>query len=472
MFPGSVCISLTPKAVAEVVASATDGADCVEVRLDYLDDPEASREIRWGDLPVPAIATCRGRAEGGLFGGSRDDQLRILEQAVRNGARWVDVDYRFARQFSSAGVISSYHDFNSTPEDLRGLLDAVCQSPASVAKIATSVRTWSDNRRLLDLLDEPWPRPVIVIGMGALGQITRIVGPCRGSALTYASVGQPSAPGQLGLQELLDTYRFREIAPSTRLIGIVGNPVGHSRSPALHNKAFQVTGLDYVYMKFPVESVDDFFRNAERIGIEGFSVTIPHKVEVMRYLDDVTPEASAVGAVNTVYRDEGRWKGDNTDVYGVREALKGFDVRGKKVIVLGTGGAARAAVAALESAESVTVLSRTMEARTLDWSRPVNVDRLENYSGHEEDLLVNATPVGMTPDIDAMPIRGTIHADLVFDMIYSPGQTHLLSEATRQGKQVVTGTEMFVSQAARQFEIWTGQPAPEPVFGPSAALLE
>ncbi len=469
MFPGPICVSLTPKKAAEVFSSVVEGADCIEVRLDYLENPQASDRIAWRDLPAPVIAACRGRDQGGRFAGSIDDEMRILERAVRNGARWVDLDYRFAGQFSASEVIGSYHDFESTPEDLEGLLDAVCQSPVAVAKIATFVRTWSDNRRLLELLGKSWPKPVIVIGMGPMGQITRIIGPSRGSALTYTAIGARSAPGQLTLSELIDTYRFREIGRSTQLIGIVGNPVDHSQSPALHNSAFQAAGLNYVYMKFPVEHVDDFFDNAGPIGIEGFSVTIPHKVDVMRYLEQVSAEARVVGAVNTVYLDDGKWKGDNTDVHGIREALKGFNAQGKTVVVLGTGGAARAVVAALDSAESVTVLSRTREAGTLDWSRQVNVDRLENCSKYETDLLVNATPVGMTPDLESTPVSGTIHANLVFDMVYNPPRTRLLRDAVVQGKQVVAGTAMFVAQAARQFEIWTGHPAPEAVFGAPAA---
>ena len=472
MFPGPICVALTPSNAAEVFSPVTEGADCIEVRLDYLENPEASDLIEWGDLRAPAIATCRGRRQGGRFAGSIDDELRILERAVSNGARWVDMDFRFARGFPPADVIGSYHDFDSTPEDLEGLLDAVCQSPVAVAKIATFVRSWSDNRRLLKLLGKSWPKPVIVIGMGPMGQITRIIGPSRGSALTYTGVGDGSAPGQLALEELINTYRFREIGRATRFIGIVGNPVDHSESPALHNRAFQAAGLDYVYMKFPVERLDDFFDNAGPIGIKGFSVTIPHKVGVMPYLEQVTAEARTVGAVNTVCLDDGQWKGDNTDVHGIREALKDFDAHGKKVVVLGTGGAARAAVAALDSAESMTVLSRTREAGTLDWSRQVQVDRLENCSRYETDLLVNATPVGMTPDVEATPVSGTIHANVVFDMVYNPPRTRLLRDAEVQGKQVIAGTTMFVAQAARQFEIWTGHPAPESVFGAPAALLE
>ena len=432
MLPGPLCVALTPSSVADIFAAPISGADCVEARLDYLDDPDESSGVNWADLPVPTIATCRGQAQGGRFAGSIDDECRLLQCAVDNGARFVDIDYRFARSFDGAGVISSYHDFEGTPDDLEVLMDRVCSTSSEVAKIATTVNRWSDNRRLLGLLDRSWPKPVVVIGMGEMGQITRVLGPSRGSALTYASAGMASAPGQLGIRDLLDTYRFRKVGADTRVIGIIGNPVGHSRSPELHNRAFEDAGLDFVYLKFLVDDAGDFAKAFDQIGIVGFSVTIPHKVEIMRYLDGVTREAAAVGAVNTVYRSDGKWMGDNTDVHGIREALKGYDLKGRNVVILGTGGAARAAVAALGDAGSVTLLSRSRPAGSLEWSRSVNVDRIEHYASFREDLLINASPAGMTPNTDASPLSDPIHADTVFDMVYNPARTRLLREAQEQ----------------------------------------
>jgi 3-dehydroquinate dehydratase/shikimate dehydrogenase len=457
MLPGPVCVSLTPTRVSDIFEAPIEGADCVEARLDYLDDPAESSLVQWNDLPVPTIATCRGRSQGGRFGGTIDEELKLLAAAVRNGAQFVDVDYRFATEFGGAQVIGSYHDFERTPDDLDNLIEAVCRTPAAIAKVATMVRCWSDNRRLLALLDRPWPKPVIVIGMGEMGEITRVVGPSRGSVLTYSSAGQPSAPGQLGLTDIVDTYRVRDLVPETGLIGIVGNPVAHSRSPQLHNRAFHEAGLDFVYMRFKVDDVGDFFENAARIGIVGFSVTIPHKVEVMRYLDGVSPEAAAVGAVNTVYRRNGKWMGDNTDVYGIQESLKDVSLAESHVVILGSGGAARAAVAALGEAVSVTLLSRSREPGRLEWSRRVEVDSIDNYSKHDADLLINATPIGMSPDVDESPLSEPIRADVVFDMVYNPPRTRLMRDAEEQGRTTIGGTTMFVAQASRQFEIWTGR---------------
>ena len=465
MLPGPICVSLTPRRVEEIFSTDLDGADCVEARLDYLEDPEESTHTRWDSLKVPMIATCRGRDRGGMFDGSIDEELRILDRAAENGARFVDVDYRFARAFDGAEVIGSFHSFEETPRDLERLMETVCQSSVSVAKVATMVRSWGDNRRLLELLEKSWPKPVVVVGMGEMGQLTRIVGPLRGSALTYASSGRRSAPGQLSLEEVGKTYRLGKLTRATRLIGIIGQPVGHSRSPELHNRAFEALGIDYVYLKLPVEDLDDFLANADGIGIEGFSVTIPHKVEIVGRLSRLTAEAELTGAVNTVFRENGRWTGDNTDVHGIRRALAGVEIKGRKIVILGTGGAARAAVAAVEEAASITLLSRRHARGTLRWSREVRIDRLDRIADYDCDLLINATPVGMAPDEDRCPVAAPIAADVVFDMVYNPAETRLLGAAAEQGKRTISGTKMFLAQAARQFEIWTGRPAPEEVFG-------
>ena len=469
MLPGPVCVALTPKRVSDVFDVPVSGADCVEVRLDYLDDPREAASVQWRDLPVPVIATCRGRERGGQFDGSIGQEIGILERAAGNGAGFVDIDYRSAVPIAGAEVIASCHDFDGTPDDVADVLARVCDAPGTVAKIATTVRSWTDNRRLMDLLARPWPKPVIVVGMGPTGEMTRVVGPGRGSALTFASSGTPSAPGQLGLDELVDTFRVRSIGPDTGLVGIVGNPVGHSRSPALHNRAFRDAGLDLVYLRFPVEDVGDFFANAEPLGIVGFSVTIPHKVEIMRYLDGMSREAASVGAVNTVYRKDGKWMGDNTDVHGIRMALKGVETGGARVVVLGSGGAARAAVAALDNAASITLLSRTRDAGRLEWSRPIDVDRIENYGRYQPDILINATPVGMWPDVDRIPVEGPLRARVVFDMVYNPVRTRLLEQAGAEGSVTIPGTAMFLAQAARQFEIWTGCPSETDAFRAGAA---
>jgi 3-dehydroquinate dehydratase type I len=250
--PGALCVSLTPRSLDEVFSSDLTGADCAEVRLDYLDNPQESVHARWDRLPVPVIATCRGRERGGRFGGSVEEEISILQSAVENGAKFVDIDYRSARSFPGAQVIASFHDFEKTPADIDSVLDNACAGPGDIAKVATFVNAWADNQRLLSLLGRRWPKPVIVIGMGEVGQITRIIGPSRGSFLTYAAATNASAPGQLSVTEMLDIHR----------------------------------------------------------GIAGFSITAPYQTAVIPFLDGLTAAARKAGAANTVSLQDGKWIGD------------------------------------------------------------------------------------------------------------------------------------------------------------------
>jgi 3-dehydroquinate dehydratase/shikimate dehydrogenase len=284
-----------------------------------------------------------------------------------------------------------------------------------------------------------------------MGQITRLLGPSRGSFLTFAAAGRQAAPGQLSAAEMNGTYRFRRIQPSTKLLGILGMPVAHSLSPTFHNKAFETADLDFAYVKLPAPDLQDFMAHAKAVGLSGFSVTIPHKVAVMEHLSHITPEARATGAVNTVSEGSEGWAGDNTDVAGVAAALRSvnFDPKGKTVVILGRGGAAKAAVAAMRGARQVLMVGR---------------DEVAAAGRFACDLLVNATPIGMHPDADAIPCEGPLAANVVFDLVYNPAVTRLLVSAAAQGKTTISGDAMFAAQAARQFEIWTGRPAPPGIY--------
>jgi len=209
--------------------------------------------------------------------------------------------------------------------------------------------------------------------------------------------------------------------------------------------------LDFAYMKLPAPDIQDFMENAKSVGLSGFSVTIPHKIAVMPFLSQVTKAASAVGAVNTVSEENGNWIGDNTDVRGVEAALQsvGFESRGKKVVIMGRGGGAKAAAAAVRDAKDISTLSRT---------------EVSNAGSVACDLLINATPVGMFPNVSESPVSGSISATVVFDMVYNPRETALLKSAKSQGKTTIPGMRMFLAQAARQFEIWTKQPAPREIY--------
>lgn len=463
MFPGPVCLSFAPRKLQEVLEASAEGADCIEVRLDYLEDVREVHGFRWDRLAKPAIATCRGTAFGGRFDGSSADEVALLDNALARGAAWIDVDYRLTAELRDPGrAIASFHSFEETPANLEAILREARGQRTAAVKIATTCNTWRDVRALMDLLRQPGDPPLIIAGMGEIGQLTRILGPAHGSALTFVSPGTSdalkTAPGQLTIEELLTTFRFRKLRQSTRVFGVLGFPVSHSLSPQIQNRGFDQTDFDGVYVRLPAPDLDDFFQNARSLGIEGLSVTIPHKTAVLKFLSDLTPEAREVGAVNTVFTSGGQWHGDNTDVEGVREAFRSvlFDPAGKTIVILGSGGAARAAAAASKQARDVIVLSRRTPHG--DWPGRVRFDRLDRVAAYRSDLLINATPVGMHGS--GTPVHGSIPTDIVFDMVYTPAFTPLLRDAMDQGKLLIRGTTMFLAQAARQFQRWTGHPLP------------
>jgi 3-dehydroquinate dehydratase/shikimate dehydrogenase len=294
----------------EVFSSDLTGADCAEVRLDYLDSPQESVHARWDRLRLPVIATCRGKGYGGRFEGSIEEEMRILRCAVQNGAQFVDIDYRSAKFFGGAQVIASFHDFSGTPAGIDGVVDYACAEPGGVAKVATFVNSWADNRRLLSLLPRQWPKPLIIVGMGEIGQITRVIGPSRGSFLTYAASTNASAPGQLSVREMLDVYGFRRMKPSTKVVGILGSAAGDSMLPDVYNRAFAMLELDFVCLRFSAPDLKDFLQNAPAIGVVGFCVATSHETAVIPLLDGLTAKAREAGAIDTVSLQDGKWIGD------------------------------------------------------------------------------------------------------------------------------------------------------------------
>jgi len=256
----------------------------------------------------------------------------------------------------------------------------------------------------------------------------------------------------------------RKITASTQLCAIIGNPIGHSLSPLVHNAAFRHLGLDYVFVAFRVDRLQEAVRGIAALGLKGISVTIPHKVEVMACLDEIEPVARRIGAVNTIVNRDGKLVGYNTDWNGAMRALQDkIELQGKTAVVLGAGGAARAIAFGLkEKGAEPVILNRTVsKAEELASGLTCRFGGLELIDKLSFDLVINATSVGMSPDADRTPLNRTVLKNvLVFDTVYNPLKTRLIREAEENGCATVTGLEMFVNQAALQFELWTGQTAP------------
>jgi len=266
----------------------------------------------------------------------------------------------------------------------------------------------------------------------------------------------------------------------TNLVGLIGYPIEHSLSPAMHNSAFAALNLNFCYVPLPVppERLGEAITGLRALGFVGANVTVPHKEAVMSYLDEVTPETQAIGAVNAIVVREDKLIGYNTDWQGFLTALSegGFDPQGKRVVVLGAGGAARAVVYALAQARvQVTVLNRTparAQALVQDFSPlfprcslvslPFTPQTLEVQTA-EAHLLVNTTPVGMWPEVDQSPWPEDLAFPghlTVFDLVYNPGETKLLRQARAAGAKGIGGLGMLVHQGAAAFELWTGEKAP------------
>lgn len=252
---------------------------------------------------------------------------------------------------------------------------------------------------------------------------------------------------------------------STELYGIMGWPVGHSLSPAIHNRAFRELELNKVYVPFPVEDVETALNGFRAINVSGVSVTIPHKQAVMSFLDTIDPVAARIGAVNTLVIKEGRIHGTNTDWQGANQALaEVIDLAGAKVVLLGAGGSARAlGFGLLEAGAEIVIASRT-PARGRALASDLNCEWLPLTEGRNMtgDVLVNATSVGMVPDVDSMAVPASILSAfrIVMDIVYSPLETKLLREAAEAGCRVINGLAMLLYQGAAQFELWTDRKAP------------
>ena len=338
-----ICIPIVSRTQSEIeadMASAAGLADVVELRMDYAPAADLRRllEKRTG----PVIVTNRPAREGGAFNGPEEERLALLQTAVDLGAEYVDVEWDCVgrirrgglarRSFSEGGrtkLIVSRHDFQRTPEDLVRLHAEIVRSGADIAKIACLARDLRDNLRIFDLLRAS-KHPTIALCMGELGLISRVLGRKFGNVLTYASLraGSESAPGQITAAELRDLYRYKKIGASTAIYGVIANPVAHSMSPAIHNAAFEETGLDAVYVPLKVEADPVGFVKAFRsLDVQGYSVTLPHKEAILPAMDEVDDLARKIGALNTVVNRNGRLVGSNTDVSRRRRRAGGGIVR-------------------------------------------------------------------------------------------------------------------------------------------------
>jgi 3-dehydroquinate dehydratase/shikimate dehydrogenase len=362
----------------------------------------------------------------------------------------------------------SFHDFEQ-PADPDLVLERVQRFTPDFVKIVTTAQKLTDSVTLLEWLNQHGDdAQLVAIAMGEAGILTRILSLRAGSAFTFAAApdGAMTAPGQITARTLKELYQIGELDQATRIYGVAGNPVAHSLSPLMQNTAFRRERMNAVYLPLKTESLGDLLTVVRRLPLSGLSVTMPLKQQILPYLSNVDPLTARIGACNTVRMgSDGNLVGFNTDVAGiVRPLEKRLPLKGARVLVLGAGGASRAAVFGLaDKGAEVFVWSRG-NTRATELAAEANVTALERgeIAKTRFDVLVNGTPCGMHGQEHPLPLEADEwDAGVVFDLVYNPLETPLLAEARHRGATVIQGVEMFVQQGVRQFELWTGKPAPE-----------
>ena len=462
------------------------GESFFEFRLDYLPSPEQGipiiRKFLAAHPDCCILATCRRHQNQGKFNGSVEDQVRILNAALDAGARAVDIEIESAENVAArlenfrgkGSLILSYHNYDGTPSP-ETVLRRMMRIPADGYKIVTTARKPSDNYRILSLTKTHPRTPVIVLAMGETGFPTRVLSTAWGGIFTYAApnASEGTASGQVSARLLRHLYRVEKFTRAAKIYGVIADPVRHSISPAVHNRAFQSHRMDAVYLPFLVQpsQLKDFFVLADKLPVAGFSVTIPHKQKVLRYLDVVDPLARRIGAVNTVWKKAGKWRGANTDAEAVTVPLaRKLRLAKSTVLLVGNGGAARSAAYGLvDSGAKLSIVGRNPD-RVRSLAKACGAEPLlrEQLDARKFDAVVHATPLGMYPHTDGCFFPNSIPAELVFDMVYNPIETALTRRAVQQGLTVISGLQMFVEQAVRQFEIWTGCAGPRTVMEKAA----
>lgn len=525
------------EALDDALLARAKGAELVEYRIDsYFKGDNDDAGANWGGVemlvaesPLPCIITCRPAWEGGQYDGTEEARLALFEHLAAldhppGPPRYIDIELatferhpgfadrlrraletRNTAHTTAPTIIISLHDFSQRPADLYKKLSAMrADDTCRIHKFAWRARSLRDNTELFELLRER-DRPTIALGMGEFGLMSRVLAPKFNAFLSFATLRDESAtaPGQPTIDDLLNLYRFRSINKQTRVFGVIGWPVAQSRSPHIHNAAFEALEENAVYLPLPVPESGGGWEHFKatlgallddpHLDFAGCSVTIPHKEHLLRFAQEdqsrdwlIDPIASRIGAANTlVISADARHSVHNTDAEGILAPLRARlgSFQGRRIGIIGAGGAARAAAVALADAGATILIHNRTRERGAALAAHIN-----NLDGPHEgtaalasapdlascEVIINATPIGMAgvkkegddPDrADESPIaedilRSLVETAIIFDTVYNPPETPLIRRASERGLTTIGGGEMFIAQAALQFRLWTGRDAP------------
>jgi 3-dehydroquinate dehydratase / shikimate dehydrogenase len=484
-----ICIPITETNAISFIAAIEEAvplADIIELRLDYLTDDDREQVLKnlaSRENSKPFLFTFRPREQGGMRDLSLETRLNFwqsLKSEILKLISYADFELDLVEHLADKippiswdKIICSNHNFDETPANIDEVYDRIVRTPAAVIKIATKANRITDCLPLFDLM-ERGEKPAIILGMGLPGISTRILSLSRGAMLTFGALrrGAESASGQPTATELRDLFRVHQLSKQSEIYGVVGNPVGHSRSPLIHNSAFKFLNRDAVYLPFEVDDITEFVRDFVHPktkkfdwNLRGLSITIPYKISIMPQLDFIAPEAQGVGAINTVVVKNNELHGHNTDVAGAMNPLeKLIELKGARAAIIGAGGAARGVCYGLrERGADITIYARdTLKAKILADEFNTNFAKLSDFNG-AADVIINCTPIGMqghNEGISPVNSEALKNVQLVYDLIYNPLETQLLKDAKTAGCKTLGGMAMLIAQAGEQFTLWTGEDAP------------
>jgi 3-dehydroquinate dehydratase/shikimate dehydrogenase len=480
--PARVCVIIGrtrhKMMLAELQEAAKQGAKFIELRLDFLARaPDFKRLL--AEKTCPFVLTIRRQQDGGRWKGSEEQRQMLMRQAIVAGFDWVDLETDIADKvprFRSVKRIVSYHNLREMPADLEDIHARMCAQDADVVKLAVRAMHPADNLRVLNLVRRG-PKPTVAVCVGDLGIPSRILGAKFGAPFTYAAFNKERgiAPGILSFDEMRQVYHYDEINADTQVFGVIGDPVGHSLSPLVHNAALRSRGVSAVFVPFRVPRGDlpGFLREFEKLPVAGYSVTIPHKETAATLAAERDEFVELTQAANTlIRRGEGRFAAYNTDCQAAVDSLLsalsetegGPHLSGRQVLLLGAGGVARAVAHGLHRQGALLVISNRSGERAQRLAEEVGCRACDWTARHSivSEILVNCTSVGMHPHVDESPIHHSyLRPDLiVFDVVYTPETTFLIKEARERGCRTLTGVDMFIRQAGTQFNLYTGLEPP------------
>lgn len=465
----------TEQVVRNAAKAAMAGADWLELRLDKwprgTDLGPALAAVR-----LPVLVACRTPEDGGHYRGTLTERRELLGHALARGAQGLDLEIHetWAPPVTRTRVrllVRSFHSFTGVPKELPEIQQRLHSQPGVVAKIVVTAHDLADAAPVLDLLQNTDQRalPTVAFAMGRTAWPVRVLACALGAPFVYGCIepGEATAVGQLPVALLAGLYRVHALSTSTMLFGLLGNPALQSLGPWLHNRAFRQLGIDAVYLPFETSRPEAVLAMLPKRQLRGLSVTAPYKASLVGQCHQLADDAAATGVVNTlVGQAHGLLVGHNTDVLGVRAALAAAGAgagAGRPAVVLGTGGAARAAASALQQMGFlVTMLGRSLEPAR-EWARRQQV-QLGSLGASLPDGLVPAVVVQATPlgslgrDVEERPLPDwqARPGMVVHDLVYQPFLTRFLRDAAAAGATVVPGVEMFLAQASAQVRHFTG----------------